>query len=75
MIYAISKMELTGTPFKAIVLRYLPEQDQLIEAVIRNHWEAHTKTIPLELILHGSPHGFIQDKWITAPASIRDPLT
>jgi len=76
LIEAINKMDLSGTPFKGMLLRMLPANERLIDAVIRNHWEADAKGILVEKITRGKETGdFYNEKWIKALASLRDAST
>lgn len=79
LISAINKMDLTGTPCKEMLLRYLPldnNMNNLIDSVIKNHWQADARGILLAKIsnLTGSDY-YLGDNWIKALASLRDPST
>jgi hypothetical protein len=76
LIEAINKMDLSGTPFKGMLLRMLPANEGLINSVIKNHWEADAKGILVEKIAWGNETGnFFYEKWIKALASLHDPST
>jgi ABC-type transport system involved in multi-copper enzyme maturation permease subunit len=76
LIGAINKLDLSGTPCKEMVLRYLPGMQSLIGAVIKNHWEADAKGTLLEGITNASRTGEGIDRdWIRTLASVRDPTT
>ncbi len=76
LIYAINKLDLSATPCKGMLLRMLPSHEQLIGAVIRNHWEADARGILIEKLKQADESGnYLQDKWVRALASLHDPAT
>jgi hypothetical protein len=60
---------------KEMVLRLLPQTTDLIRVVTANHWEADVKPILFAKIANQKGGEYIDERWISALASLRDPAT
>jgi hypothetical protein len=76
LIEAINNMDLSQSSCKKLVFRYLEECPNLIDSVVKNHWELDLKQVVIEKILkRDALRREIDPRWIEAVASLQDPST
>jgi hypothetical protein len=81
LIKTINNMDLSQSKSKKLVFRYLDKCPNLIDSVVKNHWELDLKQVVIEKILkydalqHDPLRPEIDPRWIEAVASLQDPCT
>jgi hypothetical protein len=73
LIKTINNMDLSQSKSKKLVFRYLDKCPNLIDSVVKNHWELDLKQVVIEKILKYDD--LIEPRWLEAVASLQDPST
>lgn len=72
---ALKTFDLKQKEEKDMVLRLLEQTPELIEVVTKNHWEKDAEQILFKRIVNQKSYEYLNDEWIPALASLRDPTT
>ena len=70
---ALKQLDLTGQPdAKKMLFRLLPDHNDLLELVGRNHWEADARPFLMTRLAKRRPGENIDDRWLDALALFHD---